>query len=90
MGKISYFIYIGIFDFFWLFPHLLLFSLFRCATRYAEVADSVVLVLLDFLGGDGGYDVMQCVKSIVEQYPNFRYEGGEHPAVPIGKLFYRQ
>ena len=54
------------------------------------MADSVVLVLLDFLGGDGGYDVMQCVKSIVEQYPNFRYEGGEHPAVPIGKLFYRQ
>ena len=57
---------------------MIFFSLstsYRCATRYAEVADSVVLVLLDFLGGDGGYDVMQCVKSIVEQYPNFRYGG---------------
>lgn len=51
---------------------LLIQAIHRCATRYAEVADSVVLILLDFLGGDGGYDVMQCVKSIVEQYPNFR------------------
>ena len=51
---------------------LLINAIHRCATRYAEVADSVVLVLLDFLGGEGGYNVMQCVKSIVEQYPNFR------------------
>lgn len=51
---------------------LLIQAIHKCATRYAEVADSVVLILLDFLGGDGGYDVMQCVKSIVEQYPNFR------------------
>lgn len=51
---------------------LLINAIHRCATRYAEVADSVVLVLLDFLGGDGGYTVLQCVKSIVEQYPNFR------------------
>lgn len=40
--------------------------------RFAEVADSVVLVLLDFLGGEGGYDVMVCVRSIVDQYPAFR------------------
>jgi coatomer subunit beta len=51
---------------------LLIQAIHRCATRYAEVADSVVLILLDFLGGEGGYDVMQCVKSIVEQYPSFR------------------
>ena len=51
---------------------LLIQAIHRCATRYAEVADSVVLVLLDFLAGDGGYNVMQCVKSIVEQYPKFR------------------
>jgi coatomer subunit beta len=51
---------------------LLIQAIHRCATRYAEVADSVVLALLDFLGGDGGYDVLQCAKSIVEQYPNFR------------------
>ena len=51
---------------------LLIQAIHRCAIRYAEVADSVVLVLLDFLAGEGGYDVLQCVKSIVEQYPNFR------------------
>lgn len=54
------------------YKSLLIQAIHRCATRYAEVADSVVLVLLDFLGGDGGCDVMQCVKSIVEQYPDFR------------------
>ena len=54
------------------YKSLLIQAIHRCATRYAEVADSVVVVLLDFLGGDGGYDVLQCVKSIVEQYPNFR------------------
>jgi len=51
---------------------LLIQAIHRCATRYAEVADSIVLVLLDFLAGEGGYNVMQCVKSIVEQYPSFR------------------
>ncbi len=51
---------------------LLIQAIHKCATRYAEVADSVVLVLLDFLGGEGGYNVMVCVKSIIEQYPKFR------------------
>jgi coatomer subunit beta len=51
---------------------LLIQAIHKCATRYAEVADSVVLVLLDFLGGDGGKSVIQCVKAIVEQYPSFR------------------
>eukprot|EP01034_Spumella_vulgaris_P028004 gene28004-34795_t len=51
---------------------LLIQAIHKCATRYAEVADSVVLVLMDFLGGEGGYNVMVCVKSIVEQYPKFR------------------
>jgi coatomer subunit beta len=55
------------------YKSLLIQAIHRCATRFSEVADSVVLVLLDFLAGDGGYDVMQCVKSIVDQYPNFRY-----------------
>jgi hypothetical protein len=49
------------------YKSLLIQAIHRCATRYAEVADSVVLALLDFLGGDGGYDVMLCVKSIIEQ-----------------------
>ena len=51
---------------------LLIQAIHKCATRYAEVADSVVLVLLDFLGGESGYNVVVCVKSILEQYPNFR------------------
>lgn len=51
---------------------LLIQSIHRCAIRFAEVADSVVLVLLDFLSGEGGYNVIQVVKAIVEQYPNFR------------------
>ena len=55
------------------YKSLLIQAIHRCATRYAEVADSVVLILLDFLAGEGGYDVMQCVKSIVEQYPSFRH-----------------
>lgn len=54
------------------YKDLLIQAIHKCATKYAEVADSVVLVLLDFLGGDGGYNVMVCVKSIIEQYPNFR------------------
>ncbi|RYH25815.1 hypothetical protein EON65_15195 [archaeon] len=51
---------------------LLINTIHKCATKFAEVADSVVLVLLDFLSGEGGYDVMVCVKSIVELYPLFR------------------
>lgn len=51
---------------------LLIQAIHKCATRFSEVADSVVLVLLDFLAGDGGNNVIQCVKSIVEQYPSFR------------------
>jgi coatomer subunit beta len=51
---------------------LLIQAIHKCALKYAEVADSIVLVLLDFLGGDSGYTVMQCVKSILEQYPDFR------------------
>ena len=51
---------------------LLIQAIHRCATKFAEVADSVVLVLLDFLSGDSGFTVMQCVKSILEQYPAFR------------------
>ena len=51
---------------------LLIQAIHRCATKFAEVADSVVLVLLDFLQGESGSTVLQCVKSILEQYPAFR------------------
>lgn len=51
---------------------MLINSIHKCATRFSEVADSVVLVLLEFLAGEGGHNVIQCVKSIIEQYPSFR------------------
>jgi coatomer subunit beta len=54
------------------YKNMLINTIHKCATKFAEVADSVVLVLLDFLSGEGGYNVMVCVKSIVEQYPSFR------------------
>lgn len=54
------------------YKSLLISAIHKCATKFAEVADSVLLVLLDFLGGDGGYNVLVCVKSIMEQYPKFR------------------
>jgi coatomer subunit beta len=54
------------------YKSLLISTIHKCATKFAEVADSVLLVLLDFLGGDGGYNVLVCVKSIMEQYPKFR------------------
>lgn len=54
------------------YKSLLISAIHKCAIRYSEVADSVVLVLLDFLAGDSGYNVLTCVKSIVEQYPAFR------------------
>jgi coatomer subunit beta len=54
------------------YKNLLIQAIHKCATKFAEVADSVVLVLLDFVGGDAGYNVLVCAKSIVEQYPHFR------------------
>jgi coatomer subunit beta len=54
------------------YRQLLIQAIHKCATRFGEAADNIVLVLLDFIGGDGGYDVMQCVKSIIEQYPRLR------------------
>lgn len=54
------------------YKNLLIAAIHRCAMKFAEVADSVVLVLLDFVAGEAGYNIMQVAKSIVEQYPHFR------------------
>jgi coatomer subunit beta len=54
------------------YKSLLIQAIHKCAIRYAEVADSVVFVLLDFVSGDSGYNVLTCVKSIIEQYPKIR------------------
>ncbi len=37
---------------------LLIQSIHKIALKYAEVVDSIVLVLLEFLSGDGGVEVM--------------------------------
>ena len=47
-------------------------AIHKCASRYSEVADSIVLLLLDFMSGAAGLEILQCVKGILEQYHAFR------------------
>eukprot|EP00752_Nemacystus_decipiens_P004504 g4112.t1 len=51
---------------------LLIQAIHACATKFADVAESVVGVLMDFLNGDGAMDVILFVRSIVEQYEALR------------------
>lgn len=51
---------------------LLIQAIHTCATKYPEVADAVVHVLMEFLGGEGAMDVMVFVRTILEQYPTLR------------------
>eukprot|EP00903_Cladosiphon_okamuranus_P009825 g9338.t1 len=51
---------------------LLIQAIHACATKFADVAESVVGVLMDFLNGDGAMDVILFVRSIVEQYEGLR------------------
>ena len=51
---------------------MLIQSIHSCASKYPEVAGSIVGSLMDFLGGDGGLDVIIFVRAIVEQYPDLR------------------
>ncbi|CAM9527568.1 unnamed protein product, partial [Ectocarpus sp. 4 AP-2014] len=51
---------------------LLIQAIHGCATKFADVAESVVGVLMDFLNGDGAMDVILFVRSIVEQYEGLR------------------
>ena len=54
------------------YEKILIAAIHQCAIRFAEFAESVVLILLDFVAGPSGADVMLCVKPIIEQYPAFR------------------
>lgn len=54
------------------YKRILIQAIHKCALKFAEVVDTVVLVLLEFLSGDGGVEVMKCVKSVMEQYPDLR------------------
>jgi coatomer subunit beta len=54
---------------------LLIQSIHSCAIKFSEVASSVVLVLLDFLGDSNNaaaVDVIAFVREVVEKFPELR------------------
>lgn len=51
---------------------MLIRAIHGCAVRFPQVAESVVHVLMDFLSGDSGMQVIIFVRAIVEQYPPLR------------------
>jgi coatomer subunit beta len=51
---------------------MLIRAIHGCAVRFPQVAESVVLVLMDFLSTDGGMQVIIFVRAIIEQYPPLR------------------
>jgi len=51
---------------------MLIQAIHTCATKFPDVADNVVHVLMDFLNGEGAMDVILFVRSIVEQYSTLK------------------
>lgn len=51
---------------------MLIRAIHGCAVRFPQVAESVVHVLMDFLPGDSGMQVIIFVRAIIEQYPPLR------------------
>jgi len=51
---------------------MLIRSIHQCASRFPDVADSVVHTLMDFLQGDSALNVVLFVRDIGEQYPALR------------------
>merc|ERR1740124_19358 len=51
---------------------MLIQAIHGCATRFPEVAESVVHTLMDFISTDGDMQVIIFVRSIVEQYTDLR------------------
>jgi len=54
------------------YRQMLIKAIHGCAIRFANVADSVIHLLMDFLGGQGALDVIMFVREIVEIYPKMR------------------
>lgn len=54
------------------YREMLVRAIHDCAVRFPEIAHSVVLLLMDFLGSDGAPGVMLFVREIVETYPDLR------------------
>jgi len=51
---------------------LLIEAIHSCATKYPEVAENVVNLLMDFLSGDGSSEVILFVRAIVDRYQHLR------------------
>jgi len=54
------------------YRQMLIQAIHSCAMRFPDVAESVVGVLMDFMGGDGAMEVVVFVRAIIEQYPDLR------------------
>mmetsp|Transcript_12717 Transcript_12717/g.22974 ORF Transcript_12717/g.22974 Transcript_12717/m.22974 type:complete len:643 (-) Transcript_12717:368-2296(-) len=54
------------------YRQMLIKAIHSCAIRFANVADSVVHLLMDFLSSQGANDVILFVREIVEIYPDMR------------------
>lgn len=46
------------------YRRLLIQAIHRCAVKFPDVADAAVHTLMDFLGGDGGLDVIVFVRCV--------------------------
>jgi len=55
-----------------LYRKMLIRAVHGCAARFPQVAETVVHVLLEFLSGDCGVQVIVFVREIIEQYPSLR------------------
>jgi coatomer subunit beta len=54
------------------YREMLIKTIHSYAVKFPECADSVVHLLMDFLGDDGAVDVMLFVRTIVGSYPALR------------------
>jgi hypothetical protein len=51
---------------------MLIKAIHGCGVKFPEIAHSVVLLLMDFLGSDGASGVINFVREIVEMFPDLR------------------
>mmetsp|Transcript_15869 Transcript_15869/g.23286 ORF Transcript_15869/g.23286 Transcript_15869/m.23286 type:complete len:967 (-) Transcript_15869:287-3187(-) len=54
------------------YRNMLIRAIHDCASRFPDVAESVVLTLMDFLSSDGAIQVIVFVRAIMEQYEHLR------------------
>jgi len=54
------------------YREMLIKAIHSCGVKFPDIAHSVVLVLMDFLGSDGAAGVIAFVREIVEGFPDLR------------------